>query len=127
MHLSFRHLSILFIFAILTACQSIDSTNSSIIDSEAVQPNLWSIARRFDLKSKEIATWNRISLEELLQLGQILDLQYARENSREEPKALLTANPAVYIVRREDTMDSITRRFDIDLQMLLLWNDLRSL
>jgi len=86
--------------------------------------NLWVIARRFQLRSKEIAAWNQISIDELLQPGQVLDLRYALENEVDEPEFQPEDSADFYIVRRGDSMDSIARRFDIDLPNLLLWNHL---
>lgn len=87
--------------------------------------NFWVIARRYELRSKEIAAWNQISLDELLQPGQVLDLRYAVEDAIVEPKVQVSDSAAFYIVRRGDNMDAIANRFGIDLQKLLLWNELR--
>lgn len=86
--------------------------------------NLWNIARRFDLRSREIAAWNQIALDALLQPGQILDLSFALGDEESASTVQLSDNAAVYIVRRGDNMDAIARRFGIDLQKLLLWNGL---
>jgi len=86
--------------------------------------NLWVIAKRYQLRSQEIAAWNQISLNELLQPGQILDLSYALENKIEEPAVQVSESAAFYVVQRRDNMDAIARRFGIDLQKLLLWNGL---
>jgi len=86
--------------------------------------NLWNIARRFDLRSREIAAWNQIALDALLQPGQILDLSFALGDEESASTVQLSENAAVYIVRRGDNMDAIARRFGIDLQKLLLWNGL---
>ena len=87
--------------------------------------NLWVIARRFQLRSIEIAAWNQISVEELLQPGQILNLSYALESKIKEPEVQLSDRAAFYVVQRGDSMDTIARRFGIGLQKLLLWNQLR--
>ncbi|MEX0962986.1 MAG: LysM peptidoglycan-binding domain-containing protein [Pseudohongiellaceae bacterium] len=86
--------------------------------------NLWSIARRYNLRSKEIAAWNQISQDQLLHPGQTLDLRYALEDTEAQPSLQVSDNAAVYIVRRGDNMDAIARRLDIDLKNLLLWNGL---
>ncbi len=86
--------------------------------------NLWLIARRFQLRSIEIAAWNQIPLEELLQPGQVLDLSYTLEDKNEEPEVRISDSAAVYSVRRGDSMNAIASRFGIDLQKLLLWNEL---
>lgn len=86
--------------------------------------NLWSIARRFNLKSKEIAARNQIALNQILRPGQTLNLQYATKDSNEYPQALLTDIQATYLVRPGDSMDRIAKRFKINLQDLLLWNNI---
>ena len=47
--------------------------------------NLWSIARRFDLRSADIAANNNLGLDSLLQPGQTLDLQFARNSTANRP------------------------------------------
>jgi membrane-bound lytic murein transglycosylase D len=86
--------------------------------------NLWVIARRFQLRSIEIAAWNQIPLDELLQPGQILNLSYALEDKNEPPEVQTSDSAAFYVVRRGDSMDAIASRFSIELQKLLLWNAL---
>lgn len=90
--------------------------------------NLWVIARRFQLRSKEIAAWNQMSMDELLQPGQVLDLRYALDVTNEQPvvRSQSEASASLYIVKRGDSMNAIARRFGIDLQMLLLWNELHA-
>ena len=86
--------------------------------------NLWIIARRFQLRSIEIAAWNQITLDELLQPDQILNLSYALEDKNEPPEVQSSDSAAFYVVRRGDSMDAIANRFSIDLQKLLQWNAL---
>ena len=47
--------------------------------------NLWSIARRFNLRSADIAANNNLGLDSLLQPGQTLDLQFARNATADRP------------------------------------------
>lgn len=86
--------------------------------------NLWLIAKRFQLRSKEIAAWNQISLDELLQPGQLIDLRYALEDKNQQPEVQASTSANLYSVKRGDSMDVIAKRFGIDLQKLLLWNEL---
>ena len=66
-----------------------------------------------------------VTLDELLQPGQVLDFRYALKELTEESEVDSTDDVAVYIVRRGDSMDAIANRFGIDLQNLLRWNGLR--
>ncbi|PCJ28425.1 MAG: lytic transglycosylase [SAR86 cluster bacterium] len=86
--------------------------------------NLWSIARRYNLKSKEIAAWNQIELDVILHLGQTLDLQYATHSEAQLSDVFSADSRADYLVRPGDSMALIARRFEFDLQDLLLWNDI---
>jgi LysM repeat protein len=63
--------------------------------------NLWSIARRFELRSKDIAAWNKISTEKLLQPGQVLDFSFTLQDKSAGPQ--LSQNTATYIVRSGDS------------------------
>lgn len=86
--------------------------------------NLWKIARRFNLKSKEIATWNQIELEKILRPGQILDLQYSQQNKSIKQEPQLDKSSAFYVVQNGDTINKIARHFGIGPKDLLLWNNL---
>ena len=88
--------------------------------------NLWSIARRFDLRSKEIAEWNNLSLDSLLHPGQILNFQIidsvtGSSNSGDNNDIL-----QYYHVRAGDSMTSIAEQFNAELDKLLKWNAITS-
>jgi membrane-bound lytic murein transglycosylase D len=86
--------------------------------------NLWVIARRFQLRSIEIAAWNQMPMNELLQPGQILNFSYAVKDKNEVPEVQSSDSAAFYVVRSGDNMATIASRFSIDFQMLLQWNEL---
>jgi membrane-bound lytic murein transglycosylase D len=86
--------------------------------------NLWSIARRYDLKSREIASWNQIDLNSILSLGQVLDLGFANADTDGSMDKLLSSNTETYLVRSGDSMAKIAARFDTKLEDLLLWNSI---
>jgi len=86
--------------------------------------NLWRIARRFNLRSRDIAAWNDIALDSLLHPGQVLILQ-----SRD----FVVSNDLVtgenerrvhYSVMRGDSLDRIARLFDVSVEELVAWNQL---
>ena len=84
--------------------------------------NLWSIARRFDLRSADIAANNDLELNSLLQPGQTLDLQYARNATANRP--LTAPSSDLYRVRPGDSLSQIAHRFKLDTADLLRWNGL---
>ncbi|MEC7997427.1 MAG: LysM peptidoglycan-binding domain-containing protein [Pseudomonadota bacterium] len=84
--------------------------------------NLWSIARRFDLRSADIAANNDLELNSLLQPGQTLDLQFARNATADRP--LTAPSSDLYRVRPGDSLSQIAHRFKLDTADLLRWNGL---
>ena len=84
--------------------------------------NLWRIARRFDLRSTDIAANNDLELSSLLQPGQTLDLQFARNATADRP--LTAPSSDLYRVRSGDSLSQIAHRFKLDTADLLRWNGL---
>ena len=84
--------------------------------------NLWSIARRFDLRSADIAANNHLELDSLLQPGQVLDLQFARNATAD--RTLTIPRSDLYRVRPGDSLSQIAQRFELDTADLLRWNGL---
>lgn len=111
-----------------TLLASIPPVSSRLNRSVAVPPsytvrrgdNLWSIARRFDIKSVDIARWNSIELDSLLQPGQVLAMGIPATSE----VASGLASQDVYIVKRGDSMAKIARRFNARLEELLNWNQM---
>ena len=91
--------------------------------------NLWSIARRFDLRSKEIAEWNSLSLDSLLHPGQILNFQIidsVTDFSDSSTTSDTNDTLEYYQVRTGDSMTSIAKQFNVELDKLLKWNAITS-
>jgi membrane-bound lytic murein transglycosylase D len=86
--------------------------------------NLWLIARRFDLRSREIAAWNNISMDALLHPGQTLDLGFARQESLALGQTNRSGLGADYTVVRGDSPARIAEMFDLELGDFLNWNNL---
>lgn len=87
--------------------------------------NLWSIARRFDLRSAAIARHNGIALDRALMPGQRLNLAFASASAASTDAPVRVASDA-YRVRAGDTPGQIARAFNIRLDQLLAWNRLRA-
>ncbi|MDA1372266.1 MAG: LysM peptidoglycan-binding domain-containing protein [Proteobacteria bacterium] len=88
--------------------------------------NLWTIARRFDIRSQDIANKNSIEIDSLLHSGQVLDLRFAQTSTHATSASNTDGSTGIYIVRPGDTMASIANRFDTSLQELLIWNSISS-
>ena len=89
-----------------------------------IRDSLWTIARKFDLRSTQIAAWNNIDIESLLQPGQELNLEFASNAEESVSEISITAGAEDYRVRRGDSMHEIANRFRINLNDLLDWNNM---
>jgi membrane-bound lytic murein transglycosylase D len=86
--------------------------------------NLWSIARRFDLRSSDIAAYNQLDRDALLQPGQALDFGFMETSTLAADFLANRSGSKIYRVRRGDTMAGIAERYSANLADLLRWNDL---
>ncbi|MGB1847951.1 MAG: LysM peptidoglycan-binding domain-containing protein, partial [Pseudohongiellaceae bacterium] len=73
-------------------------------------------------RSADIAANNDLKLDSLLQPGQALDLQFARNATADRP--LTTPSSDLYRVRPGDSLSQIALRFELDTADLLRWNGL---
>ena len=82
--------------------------------------NLWLIARRFDLRSREIAAWNNIAIDALLHPGQTLDLGFARNESLASTaqESGNSTGSTSYTVVRGDSPARIANMFEIELGLI---------
>ncbi len=105
-----------------------NSENQPVPESYTIRSgdNLWLIARRFDLRSREIAAWNNIAIDATLFPGQILDLSFAHTETSTAARSggVGSQNNPVYTVIRGDSPSRIAKMFDIELTDFLLWNNL---
>lgn len=86
--------------------------------------SLWRIAKQFDLKSGDIAAWNDLHLDAILQPGQILALQPRELLASTASTGTLAQNRVRYTISKGDTLFSIARKFRVSVAELTAWNDL---
>lgn len=75
--------------------------------------SLWSIAHKFSVSTQNLMRWNKLNKKSILKPGQKL--------------ALLSSNstaPVSYTVRKGDSLDLISRKFNISVKSLRKWNRL---
>lgn len=111
----------------LTELASLAPTQSAppaVPDSYRVRAgdNLWSIARRFQLRSQDIARHNGFALDALLMPGQVLDLSYSDETSTSLASTASGSESGWYRVRSGDSLARIARRLGLSVLQLLDWN-----
>lgn len=87
--------------------------------------NLWSIARRLDQRSADIAAWNNITIDSVLQPGQLLllkstDLIAATASNESHTQ------PLSHRVVRGDSLAQIAGKFNVSIEDIVNWNQLKA-
>ncbi|SHI56292.1 membrane-bound lytic murein transglycosylase D [Malonomonas rubra DSM 5091] len=86
--------------------------------------SLWKIAKRFGVSEKELRVWNRLGWSNMLKPGQKLAVSKPRGRTKVASRKVGPAKKVVYSVRPGDSLWKIGRQFDVELDMIRLWNDL---
>lgn len=89
--------------------------------------SLWSIAQRYDLPVRKLASWNSMGLGDVLSVGRKLvvwqDRPIVEAAAATAPAAAGDGVKEIqYVVRRGDSLASIARRFRLTVSKLLEWN-----
>ncbi|MDC9728878.1 MAG: LysM peptidoglycan-binding domain-containing protein [Methyloprofundus sp.] len=85
--------------------------------------SLWSIARKFDLHSKDIARWNKISIKAPLRLGQKLAIKQKTSYTQNiSATRAATIQKIHYTVRSGDSLSTISAKFNVHVADLRKWN-----
>ena len=88
---------------------------------------LWDIGRKYGVSVKQLAGWNGIPPRKILRPGQKLDLWFADDGNKAvagtEPPP--SKDPFHYTVKRGDSLSSIAKKFNVTVNQLLAWNNLR--
>jgi membrane-bound lytic murein transglycosylase D len=95
--------------------------------------SLWTIARRYGVGVRAIASWNAMAPGDVLSIGRELVI-WTSESAPAATLAAAQAQPAVatqpantvrrvtYVVRRGDSLSSIASRFRVTVRKLVEWN-----
>lgn len=84
--------------------------------------SLWSIARRFDLSSSDLAQWNGIELESVLSLGQ--ELHLLSDPTLAQVQTNGSDSASLYSVRKGDSLLRIATQLGVTVDEILDWNDI---
>ena len=85
--------------------------------------SLWSIARKLDLHSKDIARWNKISIRTPLRLGQNLVIkQKSKYTKNLTVSRAATLQKIHYTVRSGDSLSTISAKFNVQVADVRRWN-----
>ncbi|HEU4431264.1 MAG TPA: LysM peptidoglycan-binding domain-containing protein [Myxococcota bacterium] len=83
---------------------------------------LASIARRFGVSARDLATVNRIANANQIHPGQVIELPGGSLTARPEDRS----HAGTYTVRRGDTLDAIARKFGVGVSELIAHNGIRN-
>ena len=86
--------------------------------------NLWNIARRHHVSTRELADWNDLALEAILQPGQRLRVHSPARATPVNAVAAPQAQHVRYEVQPGDSLWDISRRFGVSVGALRRWNEL---
>lgn len=84
--------------------------------------SLWSIARKLDLHSRDIARWNHIRLKAPLPLGKKLIIKKAKKITKKYTQRKSVIQPIRYTVRSGDSLSTISEKFNVRVADLRKWN-----
>jgi len=116
-----------------TVNQSIDSLEKQTLPTP-IQSNLpkyhtvqsgdmlGKIAQKYDITVEQLKTWNNLA-NDVIHPGQRLVVSM---NGNTNKNASDNTNKVVYTVRQGDTLSSIARKYNVSIQNLKTWNNLKS-
>ena len=106
------------------AANPTDSSNKAISRFHIVKSgeNLQLIAKRYGMQVKQLMTLNKLKNSRINVAQKLLILADAKAPAR---KSAANQQALQYVVRRGDTLDSIARKFDIALDDLQRWNNIK--
>lgn len=84
--------------------------------------NLWKIARRYSVSTKNLAKWNRMSTRTKLRIGKKLVIWRGKPGTSRRYAKSKTKGHRRYTVRRGDSLYLIARRFKVTVADLRKWN-----
>jgi len=84
--------------------------------------SLWSIARKLDLHSKDIARWNQIGLKSPLSIGKKLIIKKPSKVTKKDTQRKSAIQPIRYTVCSGDSLSTISKRFNVRVTDLRKWN-----
>jgi membrane-bound lytic murein transglycosylase D len=83
---------------------------------------LASIARRFGVSARDLATVNRIQNANQIHPGQVIELPGGSLTARPEDRS----HAGKYTIRRGDTLDAVARKFGVSVSELIALNGIRN-
>lgn len=83
--------------------------------------SLWSIARRYDVHVSDLVTWNGISSDATLRIGQ--KIQVVSNASTGTGGYTQNRTKVIYTVQKGDNLGKIARAYDVTVEAIQRWNN----
>lgn len=96
------------------------STKHKLTHSVVEGDTLWDISRSYQVTTKEIATWNKMSPKKTLRLGQKLVIWKTTSTNGQNTRKV------TYQVRSGDSLGVIAQKFNVKMADLVVWNQLHN-
>ena len=98
-------------------------TDQKVLHTVKSGDTLWDISREYDVTINELAKWNKLDKSSVLRLGQKLSVF---KNTQAAQTGLITQNRTItYHVRRGDSLARIASKFNLSVQDIIEWNNLK--
>lgn len=81
--------------------------------------SFWSIGKRYNVSSKQIAAWNKMAPNDTIKPGQTLVIWQTNNNSADKSAA---TRKVAYQVRRGDSLARIADKFNLKVDDIVKWN-----
>ncbi|HEY5790519.1 MAG TPA: LysM peptidoglycan-binding domain-containing protein [Gammaproteobacteria bacterium] len=115
------------------ASESLSPDRTKVVHVVRAGDSLWRIGRRYGVSVRQLAAWNGSAPGDTLRLGQQLSVWLPPRASATALAALTPGTAAVtprlqsirYTVREGDSLWRVSRRFNVSVENLRQWNDLK--
>ncbi len=108
----------------LTSLQSRSRNGNKVNYQVRSGDSFWTIAKRYGVSSRQVATWNGMAPRDTLSVGQNLVIwtKDKNTNSSSQNSVPNTTKRIRYTVRRGDTLSGIAQKFKVKTSQLKEWN-----
>ncbi len=106
---------------VLLAGESQQEPMGKIVHSVQQGESLWSIAKRYNVHVSDLISWNGLSTDATLQIGQ--KIQVVSNSSTGTGGYTQNRTKIVYTVQKGDNLGKIAQAYDVTVEAIQRWND----
>ncbi|MGC9315493.1 MAG: LysM peptidoglycan-binding domain-containing protein, partial [bacterium] len=106
---------------VLLAGESQQEPMGKIVHSVQQGESLWSIAKRYDVHVSDLISWNGLSTDATLQIGQ--KIQVVSNSSAGTGGYTQNRTKITYTVQKGDNLGKIALAYDVTVEAIQRWND----